>query len=159
MCTAIDNVNIIISCFRCFVSSSCMRCSAGFNNTQLPQAITEINFKHRRMCFVVSFRVKEYIASGRGKFIVDTDPNQIYTKCKARKCSISLPGSSSQNDAAPRVKYPTTAWGKALEKLTLFTKAETKKHVENSVKELEMLNTILFQQALNVQRHFSKMNI
>ena len=115
-----------------------MRCCTGFVlfNTRLPQAITEINFKYRRMCFVVSFRVEEYIASGRDKFIVDPDPNQIYTKRKARECSISLPGPSSQNDAAPRVKYPTTGWGKALEKLPLFTKAEMKKHVENSGKRI-----------------------
>ena len=111
-----------------------MQCCIGFVlfNTRLPQAITEINFKYRRMCFVVSFRVEEYIASGRDKFIVDPDPNQIYTKRKARECSISLPGPLSQNDTAPRVKYPTTGLGKALEKLPLFTKAEMKKHVENS---------------------------
>ena len=88
------------------------------------------------MCFFVSFRVEEYIASGRDKFIVDPDPNQIYTKRKARECSVSLPGPSSQNDAAPRSKYPTTGWGKALEKLPLFTKAEMKKHVENSGKRI-----------------------
>ena len=50
------------------------------------------------MCFVMSFRVEEYIASGRDKFIVDTDPNKIYTKCKARECSVLLPDSSSQNN-------------------------------------------------------------
>jgi len=51
------------------------------------------------MCFVTSFRVEEYIASGRDKFIVDPDPNKIYTKCKDRECSISLPDSSSQDIA------------------------------------------------------------
>lgn len=112
------------------------------------------------MCFVVSFRVDEYIASGRDKFtVVDPDQNQIHTKHKARECSFSLPGSASQNDKAPPVKYPTTGWGKALEKLPLSTNAEMKKHIEDSGKELEMLNTILFQQAFNVQRHFSKINI
>lgn len=88
------------------------------------------------MCFVVSFRVEEYIASSRDKFIVDPDLNQIYTKRKAREYSISLPGPSSQNDAAPQVKYLTTGWGKALEKLPLFTKAEMKKQAENSGKRI-----------------------
>ena len=38
----------------------------------------------------VSVRVEEYIASSRDKFIIDPDPNQIYTKRKVRECSISL---------------------------------------------------------------------
>ena len=81
-------------------------CSAGLNSTdfvffktRLPEAIGEINLKYRSMCFVTSFRVEEYIASGRDKFIVDPDPNKIYTKCKDRECSISLPDSSSQDIA------------------------------------------------------------
>ena len=88
------------------------------------------------MCFVMSFRVEEYIASGRDKFVVDPDPNKIYTKPKARECSVSLPDSLSQNNVGTQVKYPTTGWGKALEKLPLFTKAEMKKHVENSGKRI-----------------------
>ena len=40
----------------------------------------------------VSVRVEEHIVSGRDKFIVHPDLNQIYTKRKARECSISLPG-------------------------------------------------------------------
>ena len=117
-----------------------MQCCTGFVlfNTRLTQAITQINFKYRLQgcvlfCF---FRVEEYFASSRDKFIVDPGPNQIHTKHKARECAILLPGPSSQNDAAPRVKYPTTSWGKALEKLPLFTKAEMKKHVENSGKRI-----------------------
>ena len=31
------------------------------------------------------------------KFIVDPDPNGIHTKCKARECSILLPGLSNQS--------------------------------------------------------------
>lgn len=90
------------------------------------------------LCFVVSlsYRVEEYIASGRDQLIVDPDPNKIYTKRKARECSISLPDSSSQNKASAGVKYPSTGWGKALEKLPLFTKAEMKKHIENSGKKM-----------------------
>ena len=48
----------------------------------------------------VSVRAEEYIASGRDKFIVDPDPNQIYTKRKTRECSISLPGPSAQNNSS-----------------------------------------------------------
>ena len=42
----------------------------------------------------MSVRVEEYVASGRDKFIaiVDPDLDQIYTKRKAKECSISLPG-------------------------------------------------------------------
>lgn len=117
-----------------------MQCCTGFVlfNTQLSQAITQINFKYRSQGCVLFFffRVEEYFASSRDKFIVDLGPNQIYTKHKAREYAILLPGPSSQNDAAPRVKYPTTSCGKALEKLPLFTKAEMKKHVENSGKRI-----------------------
>ena len=87
------------------------------------------------LCCVIScIRVEEYIASGRDKIIVDPDPNKIYTKRKARECSISLPGSSSHTKEVTEINYPTTGWGRNLEKLPLFTKAEMKKHVENSGK-------------------------
>lgn len=112
------------------------------------------------MCFVVSFTVEEYIASGRDKFIVDPDPNQIYTKCKARGCSISLLGPSPQNDAPPRVKYPTNGWGKAQQELPLFTKTEMKKHVENSGKRIR--NAEHHSVSTSLKRayiSFSKMNI
>ena len=51
--------------------------------------------------------------SGRDKIIVDPDTNKIYTKRKARECSISLPGSSSHSKVT-EIKYPTTGWGKTL---------------------------------------------
>ena len=88
------------------------------------------------MCFVISFRAEEYIASGGVKFIDDPDPNKICTKRKARECSSLLPDFSSQNSSGTRVKYLTTGWGKALEKLPLFTEAEMKKQVENSGKRI-----------------------
>jgi len=80
--------------------------------------------------------VEEYIASGRHKIIIDPDPNKIFTKRKARECSISLANSSTQIKDVNKVNYPTTVWGKALEKLPLFTKAEMKKHIENSGKKM-----------------------
>ena len=75
-------------------------------------------------------RVEEFIAGGRDKFIVDPDPNQIYTKRKAKECSISLPDYSSKMRDVPKINYPTTGWGQSLETLPLFTKAEMKKHRE-----------------------------
>jgi len=69
--------------------------------------------------------VGEHIASG--KIIVYPDSNKIFTKRKARVCSISLADSSTQIKGVSKVKYPTTGWGKALEDLPLFTNAEVKK--------------------------------
>ena len=60
----------------------------------------------------------------------------MYTKRKARECSISLPDYSSQMRDVPTINYPTTGWGQSLEKLPLFTKAEMKKHIENSRKNM-----------------------
>ena len=82
------------------------------------------------MLYLSYHRVEEYVASGRGKFIVDPDPNQIYTKRKARECFISVPDYSSQMRDVPTINYPTTGWGQSLEKLPLFTKAKMKKHRE-----------------------------
>ena len=43
---------------------------------------------------------------------------------------------STQNNTVTQVKYPTSGWEKSLEKLPLFTKAEMKRHVENSGKRI-----------------------
>ena len=56
------------------------------------------------------------------------------TKRKARERSILFPDFSSHNNSGTRLKYLTNGWGKALEKLPLFTKAEMKKQVEHSGK-------------------------
>jgi len=39
-----------------------------------------------------------------------------------------LADSSTQITGVSKVNYPTTGWGKALENLPFFTKAEMKKH-------------------------------
>ena len=44
--------------------------------------------------------------------------------------------SSSHSKEVTEIKYPTTGWGKTLEKLPLFTKAEMKKRKENSGKRM-----------------------
>ena len=84
--------------------------------------------------------MEEYTASGREKIIVDPVPNKIFTQRKARECSISLTDSLTQIKDVSKVKYLTTDWGEALEKLPLFTKAEMKKHGENSDKKMDSVH-------------------
>ena len=59
--------------------------------------------------------------------MIDPDPNEIYTKRKARVSNIS-------KDTAPSssVKYPSDGWGKSLEKMPSLTRAEMNQHVANS---------------------------
>ena len=73
--------------------------------------------------------VDEYIKSGRDKMVIDPDPDEIYTKRKARVSNIS-------KDTAPssRVKYPSDGLGKSLERMPSFTRAEMNQHVANSGK-------------------------
>ena len=91
--------------------------------------ITIQTFQRSVKCVISCIRVEEYIASGKDKIIVDPDPNKIHTNRKARECSISLPGSLSHSKEVTEIKYPTTGWGKTLEKLPLYTKAEMKIHI------------------------------
>ena len=61
--------------------------------------------------------------------MIDPDPDEIYTKRKARVSNISkdtVPSSS--------VKYPSDGWGKSLERMPSFTRAEMNQHVANSGK-------------------------
>ena len=61
--------------------------------------------------------------------MIDPDPDEIYTKRKARVSNIS-------KDTAPSssVKYPSDGWGKSLERMPSFTRAEMNQHVANSGK-------------------------
>ena len=62
--------------------------------------------------------------------VVDPDPDEIYTKRKARVSNLP-------NGAAPvtsSVKYPSDGWGKSLERMPSFTRAELNQHVANSGK-------------------------
>ena len=72
------------------------------------------------------YSVEEYIASDRDKIILDPDPSKIFTKQKARECSIPLADSSTRIKDDTIINYPISSWGKALDKLPLFTKAEMK---------------------------------
>ena len=49
--------------------------------------------------------------------VVDPDPDEIYTKRKARV--LNLPSS---------VKYPSDGWGKSLKRMPSFTRAEMNQH-------------------------------
>ena len=60
--------------------------------------------------------------------VVDHDPDEIYSNRK--KIISQLP-----KDAAPSsVKYPSDGWGKSLERMPPFTRAEMNEHVANSGK-------------------------
>lgn len=78
-------------------------------------------------------RVEEFIKNGKGKQIVDPDPNQLYTRRK-----LSLNKSTTSNFSSERqvrsVKYSEENWGTSLEKMPLFTKAEMDEHIVNSGK-------------------------
>lgn len=62
--------------------------------------------------------------------VVDPDPDEIYTKRKERVSNLP-------NGAAPvtsSVKYPSDGWGKSLERMPSFTRAEMNQDVANSGK-------------------------
>ena len=66
--------------------------------------------------------------------VIDPDPDEIYTKRKKRMSS--LPNNAP---AASSVKYPSEGWGKSLERMPSFTRAEMNQHIANSGK--RMANT------------------
>ena len=62
--------------------------------------------------------------------VVNPDPDEIYTKRKARVSNLpngAVPVTSS-------VKYPSNGWGKSFERMPSFTRAEMNQHVANSGK-------------------------
>ena len=61
--------------------------------------------------------------------MINPDPNEIYTKRKARVSNISKDTAPSSN-----VKYPSDGWGNSLERMSSFTRAEMDQHVANSGK-------------------------
>ena len=61
--------------------------------------------------------------------MIDPDPNEIYTKRKARVSNISKDTGPSSS-----VKYPSDGWGKSFERMPSFTRAEMNQHVTNSGK-------------------------
>ena len=57
-------------------------------------------------------RVQDYIENGRDKMLVDPDPDEIYTKRKARFSS-AVPN-DHVSPVTSSVKYPDDGWGKTL---------------------------------------------
>ena len=62
--------------------------------------------------------------------LVDPDPDEIYTRRKARFSS-EVPN-DHVSPVTSSVKYPSDGWGKSLERMPCFTRAKMKQHVANS---------------------------
>ena len=59
--------------------------------------------------------------------VVDPDKDKIYTKRKTRLSN--LPAERSPETPAP--KYPSDGWGKSLERMPPFSRAEMNQHIES----------------------------
>ena len=75
----------------------------------------------------------EYISEGKDGFLIDPDPNLLYTNQKLAK-----QGASSAVADVPKekLKFSKSGWGSQLEKMPLFTRAEMNEYIENSGKRL-----------------------
>ena len=69
--------------------------------------------------------------SGRDQMVIDSDPDEIYTKRKKRIVNVMM---SSTPSSSPNVKYPNDGWGNSLERMPSFTRAEMNQHITNSGK-------------------------
>ena len=68
---------------------------------------------------VIAFvRVEEHISQGKDSFLVDPDPNLLYTKRKLSKQGASCSGVDSSSDVPLKlkVKFPQAGWGSRLDK-------------------------------------------
>ena len=75
----------------------------------------------------------EYISEGKDGFLVDPDPNLLYTKRKLAKQGVSC---AVVDVPKQKLKFPESGWWSQLEKMPLFTRAEMNKYIENSGKRL-----------------------
>ena len=62
--------------------------------------------------------------------LVDPDPDEIYTKRKAR--FLSAVPNDHVSPVTSSVKYPGDGWGKSFERMPCFTRAKMNQHVANS---------------------------
>lgn len=74
--------------------------------------------------------MEDYIKSGRDKMVIDPNPDEIYTKRKKRTSNAP----NNTPSSSPSVKYPSDGWGKSLERMPSFTRAEMNQHIVNSGK-------------------------
>ena len=72
--------------------------------------------------------------------LVDPDPDEIYTKRKARFSS-AVPN-DHVSPVTSSVKYPSGGWRKSLERMPFLTRAKMNQHVANSGK--RVTKTYLF---------------
>ena len=63
--------------------------------------------------------------------VVDPDPDEIYSKRKKRNVDLTSDSPSS----SPSVKYPSDGWGRSLERMPSFARAEMNQHIANLGKE------------------------
>ena len=66
--------------------------------------------------------MQDYIENGRDKMLVDPDPDEIYTKRKARFSS-AVPN-DHVSPVTSSVKYPSDGWGKSLERMPCFASSK-----------------------------------
>jgi len=91
------------------------------------------------------FSFEECINQGKDVFLVDPDPNLLYTKQKRAKQNPLADENISTCSAVVTVVssdvcFPENGWGNRLEKMPLFTKAEMNRFIENSGKRLGKSN-------------------
>lgn len=75
----------------------------------------------------------EYIDTRHDKYVVDPDPNKIYSKRKERQTS-QLHGKKTTESFS--VKLPNDRWSTKVERLPMFTKAEMGIHTSKTAKKL-----------------------
>ena len=113
-------------------------------------------FQFLRLTCNSIFRVEEYITSGRDKTIVDPEPTGLYTK---RKQQIADSLNTDPVAKVDVVNYPESGWGKSLEKMPMFTRAEMNEHIARSGKKIGNIHRHSVPTTLRKQRRFLKINI
>ena len=81
----------------------------------------------------LSFRVEQYIETGRGKNVVDPDPSGLYTKRKQQRHGSQIQGDKTTSS----VDYPTDGWSTSLAKLPVFTRGEMNEYIARSGKNIQ----------------------
>ena len=80
----------------------------------------------------LSFRVEQYIETGRDKNVVDPDPSGLYTKRKQQRHGSQIQGDKTTSS----VEYPTDRWSTSLAKLPVFTRGEMNEYIARSGKNI-----------------------
>jgi len=83
------------------------------------------------------FRVEEYIKTGKDKYVVDPDPDKIYSKRKefqTKRLSSNNGGVEQQSKDRRNVKFPESNWSSSLTKMPMFTRAEMNNHINRTGK-------------------------